>query len=899
MRIFCMAALAACFALPAVSASRPGVAPDAAAQGSAAVARRGGTMPMAVSDGGANAARAGALRATPNAPAAPTVVARAGATQKVVGTGVKVNAAVQNSVVGGECREKYFGCMDSFCMIENDNGGRCICSSRKSELDKVLAEIEKLDDQTFKLATKGVEKIEMGANADYIFKTAEAAEKDALGESELEKNKNKIRPTKKLDMSMWTAYEVEELEIPSDGISDKSGNARLVAAHDLCQRSIGNDCSVQDFNMVQTMYQTNVQSDCRAYENYLKQKKNESSQKLSTAQSAVREAALASFENANKYNLGECSIEMKKCMAKTAGCKDDFTGCVGLAAAENIKRGKAKTYDIKGTTTKVTINASTYDTMLAKKPLCFDTVVSQCIAVRDQVWDVFLRDIAPTLKSAELVAESDLRMNCISNISNCFQKACKDNMDPANPEGSYDMCLSRPQTLESVCKIQIDPCKQAEPQILNFVKARVAAMRVDACTTQVKNCYTADTVCGKNFENCIGLDRDAIIDMCPAEKLTACVHTNGNPVKAGDKISTITGLTDMIQGIYLSIDNAALAQCQKIANDKMIEICGDTASCGAFSDDSTMGTDSLYAAKNSSGNYVISGLMNFGSITTAKDNQTNDDGRVQFASEKLSYTTCATDTAAKNRIEASFNTIKNKTDNLISMLSSDTQLGYCLNGRSMRQISGADSMTATARFPNLIDTYMKVILDAGLTKASENYDKKLKELATKATENQSDDMNAAMCAAMASDRDNLINVFSGTGGNDKSDSNSGFCGTASITISGARLTDLAKAVSGADKEILLLGTKGEMIAKQQYTSIYSRESNTCKIKTTTIACKSTEAQYDTSSSCGSGGITLIGSACGGGLLKIGGSKKTSTRTFAGVICKEFEAPIESEQTIAM
>ena len=103
-----------------------------------------------------------------------TVAARAGATQKVIGTGTTVAAANQNVVVSEACRQKYYGCMDSFCMLDNDSGGRCICSDKNAEYDDILAQIEALDLQSYQMATYGVERIEMGDAADVAIANANA-----------------------------------------------------------------------------------------------------------------------------------------------------------------------------------------------------------------------------------------------------------------------------------------------------------------------------------------------------------------------------------------------------------------------------------------------------------------------------------------------------------------------------------------------------------------------------------------------------------------------------------------------------------------------------------------------------------------------------------------------------
>ena len=141
----------------------------------------------------------------------------------------------------------------------------------------------------------------------------------------------------------------------------------------------------------------------------------------------MRDAALEQYQSANKYDLGQCVVEFKNCMIDTGGCGDDFSGCASVAAFDSTNtRGRgatATTYEIKGSATSISIQASTYDILLSKKPLC-ESVTKQCQNVASQVWDTFLREVAPQVKSAELIAEDNARQNCIGNISSCFQQAC-------------------------------------------------------------------------------------------------------------------------------------------------------------------------------------------------------------------------------------------------------------------------------------------------------------------------------------------------------------------------------------------------------------------------------------------------------------------------------------------
>ena len=67
----------------------------------------------------------------------PTVAARAATTQKVIGMGTKVVAANKPVVSNEECQQKYFGCMDSLCMLDAANGGRCVCSNKNATFDSI------------------------------------------------------------------------------------------------------------------------------------------------------------------------------------------------------------------------------------------------------------------------------------------------------------------------------------------------------------------------------------------------------------------------------------------------------------------------------------------------------------------------------------------------------------------------------------------------------------------------------------------------------------------------------------------------------------------------------------------------------------------------------------------
>lgn len=837
-------------------------------------------------------------------------------------------------------------------MLDNATGGRCICSDKNAEYDSILAEIQDLDNQSYQMATVGVERIEMGDDADAVMAKTKSIT------SSIEKDANKEKSKRKaLDLSAWNndtdsgfEEEVEDIfSLSADGVSvaNKKGDALYRASVKLCSEQL-KECSTQN-KMMELMYQQRIRSDCSAYENSLRQQRTQSAQKLAAAQSAMREAALEQYRNANKYDLGQCTIEFKKCMQTTGGCGDDFTGCVTqqttretlLSENKNGNGSKGvKMKKIKGASTTIEIAAWTYDALESKKPLCM-TVTQQCVNVKNQVWDTFLREVAPQVKSAELAAESDLRMSCISTISDCFQKACKENMDPNNPDGSYDMCLTRPDTLRSFCKVQIDPCEAAEPKIMDYVRARLASMRVDACTKEFKECLQSEDRCGADYTQCVGLDTDTIVRLCPAEKLVGCQYddsANGDKVVKSEE-EVYDELARIAQGIFLNVDNNLLSSCQKAVQSKVMEICGSLSECDAFEEDNVIGTDSLVSYKKGD-QIIIDGLMNFG-LLKSKETKKNDKVVYKIDDSQFKFKDAdswnETDEATLARIKAAIQTVENSVLQKIDALGADPTIDMCVNGRSgnwrySRTGKQDQSQDKFQRFPNLLDSYAKMVFNSGLKKAYTNYHTKYDEMVSKAVEDQSDDIKSALCASMSyngekyckkshkttsplTGKQHEICVEWGTKGLESIfDEDSGDTGLKNngtqYVLQVADLTKKLQTMSKGKGEFIQTDGDGNMVASISITSTYSPGTNICTVTTTSLLCAdmdtiiTTDEQSCTAAGvgggCGYGGGANGSADVGTSWSTVGYNNNTTTReSFHGVYCTAYGEPVIETREIKM
>ena len=688
---------------------------------------------------------------------------KSAAKQSAIQTGTKVRTKVEaKGIYDQECYDAYYGCMDQFCISDNESGGSCACSDKNAEYEKLFVEIKEMLDRADYIKTVEVEKVQAGADVDIIFAGERQYDEDGniLELDELENKKQKRADL----LALWDEnYEEEEEEdIWGDGgedISAKTGDALRKAAENLCYQQMPDKCE-KDMEFLRQVYVRQITSDCKGFENSITQKRSEAELALAAAEGDVRAALKESLNTANKYDLGQCMVEFRKCMQTKDACDKDWSGCVSTIAdvnmqgikestvfeSGNMKKSAQKAYD--GST--YGIAASTMEGLDSKRIIC-EHVLDNCVKVRDQVWPAFLREAAPTIKVAEMNVESKMRQSCLTDISDCIQKACKDDI-VGKGVASMDACLARPDMARSFCKIQVERCEKMEPQIWAYVTDKLKAMRVDVCTEEVRSCFTAETRCGKDFKNCIGMDYDYVKQICPIDTLVVCKQAN--PAFSMDDLDS------MLMGLYLNIDNAALDNCQALVDNKMAEICGSTTDCNRFASDDVIGTGSLRSQKIGT-TYRVTGMISFGSIKmgdatdaysatklnddTVSPGEIDVDDYITKIKELKDNKNIPNAEGIISAIEEELNNIAGTINRTIQMIEQDPEIQFCVNGRDLSQITGDKGDRTEARFPNLLNSVKMQIATAALRQAQDNYNKKFTEEVAKATKDASADLAQYMC----------------------------------------------------------------------------------------------------------------------------------------------------------
>ncbi len=676
------------------------------------------------------------------------VAARGGS---VIQSGTTVRARVAPvGLYTPECYEAYYGCMDQFCMSEVESGGTCLCDDQNAAFEQRMADIQKQLNEANNLKTVEVEKVRSGAQADIIF----------TGTREYDKSGNVIdvnapKPTARGAnlLSLWDEAETFDPFAATfdDDISGKSGAELRDAAHNMCASFAGQTCNSTELNLLTNLYSAQVKADCKAYDNAIVKLQQSADTELAKAQAEVRQALRDSFEAANEFDRGTCMVNFKKCMQTDDACGSDWTHCVSSIGAENMQNLKAKSVAGKkiAHVPEYQITDITMELLESKRHIC-ESVLDKCVAVRDMVWPDFLREAAYDIKLAELNSESKQRQSCLTDISDCIQNACRDDIAGKGID-SMDGCLSRPEMARSFCKVQIDRCERMEPLIFGYVKDKLAAMRVDRCTEEVKECVMSEDRCGADFGRCIGMDFDYIHDMCPVDKLVVCKANNPN--------FSMDDLDSMLMGFYLNADNAALEHCQNVVDAKMLEVCGAVGDCNKFLGDDLLGASSLRSIKDSD-IYRITGMISFGSLKIGDSSGRLTDEDTKLGPGEIGTTEYIEEMKEKNSgvknaegifasIEEELSTVAGVINRTIEMIEKDQEIQYCISGRDLSQITGKAGARTEARFPHLLDSVKIQIAIAAVRRAQENFNREFNAMLEKASSDASLDVAQYMCQKIA------------------------------------------------------------------------------------------------------------------------------------------------------
>ena len=141
------------------------------------------------------------------------------------GTSVRAKVAA-TGVFSQECYDTYYGCMDQFCIMDNEDGGSCACSDKNAEYEKRLLKVKEILVEAERIKTEEVERVQAGANADIIFNGTREYGKDGdVVKVTDKKNKKKDLLAMWDDASSDEDEDEDEFVDEQDSLAGKTGDA--------------------------------------------------------------------------------------------------------------------------------------------------------------------------------------------------------------------------------------------------------------------------------------------------------------------------------------------------------------------------------------------------------------------------------------------------------------------------------------------------------------------------------------------------------------------------------------------------------------------------------------------------------------------------------------------------
>ena len=217
--------------------------------------------------------------------------------------------------------DKFVSCMDNFCKpLSGDDRGRCRCSAQLSRIEKVLRDIEKVQNEA-DAQNKNMETLMNVSNTAMVG--------DVVGSvydniNSIEK-KAKNLASQKLDSKTLVM----------------EGYPLYKKAYSECKSNLPTEAGLS--SKKEQEYQTMIEADCSAYTTILKEKADTAQNLLVQAQKNQEMFEEQQHKQLNQLDTSSCYVEYENCM-KTQ-CGEDYKFCKEKAKLEaNFKKCQSINY---------------------------------------------------------------------------------------------------------------------------------------------------------------------------------------------------------------------------------------------------------------------------------------------------------------------------------------------------------------------------------------------------------------------------------------------------------------------------------------------------------------------------------------------------------------------------
>ncbi len=233
------------------------------------------------------------------------------------------NATAGNtsSSVSNTEQDPFFACMDNICKIDDNEKGRCRCSSQLARIEKVLRDIEEIQNQADQ-QNKIIETMMNVSNTALV--------SDAVGSvydniNSIEK-KSKTLASRNVDANLLV---MEGLPLYEEALKQCEGKISALSSSDKKKK-------IQEYVKL-------VEADCSSYTTILKEKADNAQNLLVQSQKNQEMFEEQEYQKRNQLDVNACYIEYESC-AKTE-CGVNFQYCKDSAKQEAVlKKCQAVNY---------------------------------------------------------------------------------------------------------------------------------------------------------------------------------------------------------------------------------------------------------------------------------------------------------------------------------------------------------------------------------------------------------------------------------------------------------------------------------------------------------------------------------------------------------------------------
>lgn len=226
--------------------------------------------------------------------------------------------------------------------------------------------------------------------------------------------------------------------------------------------------------MAQSAYGILITQDCNTYEKSINSKKESLEQTIRTAEKYLREARLEEYRSHNSADVNECIANVRSAILTDTACGANYEKCLDYTGAyinqstgepiysqrlfqlENLIRLPGVNGTESGNMDVLSSNRE-FNEFLDSRRMFAESALNSCRDIADTVWTEFKRQALIEIAQAQDAKLEEVRMSCVSTISQCYDTQSGALRDFDTTTSQYSGAVSA-VAARAMCEEQVIAC---------------------------------------------------------------------------------------------------------------------------------------------------------------------------------------------------------------------------------------------------------------------------------------------------------------------------------------------------------------------------------------------------------------------------------------------------------